>query len=318
MLLKKKSTKELVQGEPEVKKEKPPKRWKVGKGVQKEEEKREKYSSDRSLFFRTKAFWGVVSLLLGLVVAFAGVPMLQSAVAETEQTLCFAQNVKAGTKVTEDLLEKKDMSLYHLPAGAIHDPQAAIGQYVKTDAVSGDIVTNMRLSSEYPGADPQLAKIPEGMSAISIALPNLSQSVSGKLRQGDVIQLYAVEDSNSFVAVAPPELHYVEVAAVSYVDGSDVQDDAPDSADGETAKDTLTTVTLLANGTQAACLAGLDHNATLHAALVVRGDDAAKAAALDAQNEYFASLESSDESQPEAEDATPTGGAAGTGSQVNG
>lgn len=317
MLLKKKSTKELVQGEPETKKEKPSKRWKAERGGQKEE-KRERSSDDRSLFFRTKAFWGIVSLLLGLVVAFAGVPMLQSAVAETEQTLCFAQDVKAGTKVTEDLLVKTEMSLYHLPAGTIHDPQAAIGQYVKTDAVAGDIVTNTRLSSEYPGADPQLAKIPEGMSAISIALPNLSQSVSGKLRQGDVIQLYAVEDSNSFVAVAPPELHYVEVAAVSYVDGTDVQD-APDPANGETTNDTLTTVTLLANGAQAASLAGLDHNATLHAALVVRGDDAAKAAALEAQSEYFASLETPDESQPGAgEVATPAGGAAGAAGQTNG
>lgn len=282
----KKSTKELVHGEAKKKQEKPKKIWKTGKDGQ-EREKKERPHNDRTPIFRTKVFWGVVSILLGLTISFAGVPMLRSAVSETEQIVCFAQDVKAGTKVTKDLLTTTDMSLYHLPASTVHDPQAAIGQYVKTDAVAGDIVTTSRLSADYPGLDPQLAKLPDGMMAISISLPDLAQSVSGKLRQGDVIQLFAVEDTNSFTAVAPPELQYVEVLDATYVDGTDVQDN-PNAADRESGEnDTLSTVALLANEQQAACIAGLEHNATLHAALVVRGDDAAKAAALEAQANYF-------------------------------
>lgn len=313
MMFAKKSTKELVHGEAEEKKEKPKKIWKMGKGGQ-EREKKERTLNDHTPIFRTKIFWGVVSILLGLIIAFVGVPMLQSAVSETEQIVCFAQDVKAGTKVTKDLLTTTDMSLYHLPASTVHDPQAAIGQYVKTDAVAGDIVTTSRLSTDYPGLDPQLAKLPDGMVAISISLPDLAQSVSGKLRQGDIIQLFAVEDNNSFTAVAPPELQYVEVLAASYVDGTDVQDE-PVAQDGQDQQngiasssqenDTLTTVALLANEEQAACLAGLEHNATLHAALVVRGDGTAKEAALEAQKEYFATLET-----PEDTTETETNGAA--------
>lgn len=298
MIFAKKSTKELVQGEAEVKKEKPKKVWKIGKGGQERKEK-ERSPDSRPPIFRTKVFWGVISILLGLIISFAGIPMLQLAVSETEQTVCFAQDVKAGTRVTKDLLTTTDLSLYHLPAGAVHDLQAAIGQYVKTDAVAGDIVTTSRLSTDYPSADPQLAGLPDGMVAISISLPDLAQSVSGKLRQGDIIQLFAVEDNNSFTAVAPPELQYVEVLAATYVDGTDVQDksaaqDDQDQQNGIASSsqenDTLNTVTLLANEEQAACLAGLEHNATLHAALVVRGDEAAKKAALEAQKEYFATL----------------------------
>jgi pilus assembly protein CpaB len=160
-----------------------------------------------------------------------------------------------------------------------------------------------------------LAELPDGMVAISISLPDLAQSVSGKLRQGDIIQLFAVEDNNSFTAVAPPELQYVEVLAATYVDGTDVQDEpaAQDNqgqqngiASGSQENDTLTTVTLLANEEQAACLAGLEHNATLHAALVVRGDDTAKKAALDAQKEYFATLEApEDTAEAENDGAAP-------------
>ena len=119
----KKSTKELVQGEAKEKKEKPKKNWKIGKDGQ-EREKKERSLNDHTPIFRTKVFWGVVSILLGLTIAFVGVPMLQASVTETKQTVCFAQDVKAGTKVTEELLTTTDMSLYHLPIGAVHEGNA--------------------------------------------------------------------------------------------------------------------------------------------------------------------------------------------------
>lgn len=311
----KKSTKELVQGQPEVKKEKPVKRWKIGSGGQ-PKEKKERSPDGRTPIFRTKLFWGAVSMLLGLVIAFAGIPMLKMAVTETEPTVRFAQDVKAGTKVTADLLVVVDMSPYHLPPDTLHEKQAAVGQYVKTDAVAGDLATASRFSEGYPGADPQMVGLPEDTVAISISLPDLSQSVSGKLRQGDIVQIFAVEDNNSFQAAAPPELQYVEVLAASYADGSDVQETQDTSVDN-TAKDgALSTVTLLANAEQAACLAGLNQNAKLHAALVIRGDDAAKARALKAQADYFVKLE--DPEVPEEAAGTETAADAMPASVQNG
>ncbi|MEA4993928.1 MAG: RcpC/CpaB family pilus assembly protein [Oscillibacter sp.] len=324
----KKSTKELVQGQPEVKKEKPVKRWKIGSGGQ-PKEKKERSPDGRTPIFRTKLFWGAVSISLGLLIAFAGIPMLKMAVTETEPTVRFAQDVKAGTKVTEDLLTVVDMSPYHLPSDTLHEKQAAVGRYVKTDAVAGDLATASRFSEGYPCADPQMVGLPEDTVAISISLPDLSQSVSGKLRQGDIIQIFAVEDNNSFQAAAPPELQYVEVLAASYADGSDVQetqDAAKDKAtkegalstaeDNTTKNGALSTVTLLANAEQAACLAGLNQNAKLHAALVIRGDDAAKARALEAQADYFAKLE--DPEVPEEAAGTETAADALPASGQNG
>ena len=298
LIFQKKSTKELVQGESE---ESAPKKklWKPGK---KKEKKEQASTSERTAIFRTKAFWGIVSMLLGLAVAFVGVPMLRTEVAETEPTLCFAQDVQRGTLISADMVTLRDMSAYHMPANALHSVQAAVGNYVETDALAGDVVTGQRISSVYPGADPQLANLPDGMVAVSIALPNLSTSVSGKLRQGDVVQLFAIEKSDVYTALAPPELQYLEVLAVTTQDGADVQTkDDPSLDSGESS--TLSTVTLLANTAQAAVLAGLDQNASLHAALVVRGNEAAKEAALQKQRDYFAALEADAESDPEAENA---------------
>lgn len=314
MIFQKKSTKELVQGESE---ESAPKKrpWKLGK---KKEKKEKPPTGERTAIFRTKAFWGIISMLLGLAVAFIGVPVLRTEVAETEPTLCFAQNVQRGTLISADMVTLRDMSTYHMPASALHSVQAAVGSYVETDALAGDVVTSQRISPVYPGADPQLADLPDGMAAISVALPSLSKSVSGKLRQGDVIQLFAVEESSVYTALAPPELQYLEVLAVTSQDGADVQTkDDPSLDSGESS--TLSTVTLLANTAQAAVLAGLDQNAALHAALVVRGNDAAKEAALQKQRDYFAALEETAESagdDPAAEDAANTEGAGDAGEEA--
>lgn len=299
MIFAKKSTKELVQGESGEKDVR--KRWKPEKG--KKEKKEKPPSGERTAFYRTKTFWGVISMLLGLGIAFAGVPMLRSAVAETEPTLCFAQDVRRGTLITADLLTVRDMSTYHMPAGTLRSAQAAIGRYVAVDALAGDVVTDSRLSSGYPGADPQLADLPEGMLAVSVSLPDLAQSVSGKLRQGDVIQLFAVEESNVYTAIAPPELQYLEVLAVTCQDGTDVQDRDADAAEES---DTLATVTLLANVQQAAMLAGLDQNASLHAALAVRGNESAKAAALEKQRDFFTAAAVEEPAEESTEESTDT------------
>ena len=147
-----------------------------------------------------------------------------------------------------------------------------------------------RAGHAYPGADPQLANLPADKVAISVSLEaDLAQSVSGKLREGDVIQLYAVEDNTSLTATVISELQYVEVLAATYSDGEDAQKKG--ASKGEQEENKFATVTLLANQQQAACLAGLDHNATLHAALVTRGNHAAMKKVLAAQEEYFASAD---------------------------
>lgn len=312
MIFQKRSTKELVQGEAEDRTS--VKKFRLPGGGKKKEKREKAPAGERTAIFRTKAFWGVVSMLLGLAVAFIGVPVLRTEVAETEPTLCFTQNVQRGTLISADMVTLRDMSTYHMPASALHSVQAAVGSYVETDALAGDVVTSQRISPVYPGADPQLADLPDGMAAISVALPSLSKSVSGKLRQGDVIQLFAVEESSAYIALAPPELQYLEVLAVTSQDGADVQTkDDPSLDSGESS--TLSTVTLLANTAQAAVLAGLDQNAALHAALVVRGNEAAKEAALQKQRDYFTALEEAAESagdDPTAEDAAASKEAANT------
>lgn len=300
---KKRSTKELVQGGTVDTPSEPKKRFNGFGSKQDRVNKPESRFSFRTMM-RTRIFWGSICLIIGLLVPIIGVPMFKNHVVETVDVVQFRTNLKAGSQITAEMLNTVELSAYHLPQGAIIDTRSIIDQYLLVDAVAGDYVTAARLSATHPGSDLTLVDLPEGKMALSIPLPDLSQSVSSKLRGGDIIQIFAVEhNSENPTASILDELRYVEVLTATRQDGTDVgakKDLSEGSSNAETGNSTLTTVTVLVNEQQAACLTGLSQNSTLYAALVIRGNDEKKAAALATQEALFASPES-----PESEPTVP-------------
>lgn len=288
---KKKSTKELVQGGPVEPPSEPQKKF--GFGQKKERPDKPGSRGSFRTMIRTRVFWGTICVIVGLLVPLVGIPMLKNYIVETVDVVRFRTDLKAGSQITQEMLDTVELSAYHLPSGAMQDMSAVVGQYLLVDTVAGDYVTPTRLSPQHPGTDPTLLDLPEGKMALSISLPDLAQSVSGKLRGGDIIQIFAVENSSvNLTASIPAELRYVEVLTATYQDGADVGTEnalTDGSSSASNGRNTLATVTLLVNERQAACLAGLEQNATLHAALVIRGNDEKKAAALEAQENFFTS-----------------------------
>lgn len=294
-MFKKKSTREIVQGAAptvETVAGESPINDGTEKSVKKEKRKKEKEKREKKpipAFLKTRFFYGIAAVVLGFLLVLGGVPWVYRQVAHTVSVYTFAANVPAGTAVTEDLLTPVEMSLYHLPDGAILNLDDCLGKYLIANAMSGDYVTETRLTEVYSGSNPELLTIPEGKVAISVSLPNLAQSVSGKIRSGDVIRIYAVENGNTATdAISPGELQYVEVLAVTMHDGADVENKGGASNAEAVSDDYLQTVTLLCNSEQAARCCGLSQNATMYAAIVVRGDVERKAKVLAAQEEFFA------------------------------
>ena len=201
MFKKKRSTRELVQGtvntkevsgteilEKEVELEKQPKQKKRGREHPKKE-------SGRGELVRSKMFWGVASTTAALLIAFGGVPAVVNEVGELVDVVVFAEDVKAGSVITGEMLEYRQMTAYNLQPGAILDMEQVQGRYVTKDAAEGDVVTSKRVSETYPGGSPELANLPEGQLALSFTLADLAESVSSKLQAGDIIQIFAVPDS---------------------------------------------------------------------------------------------------------------------------
>ncbi len=291
MAFRKMSTRELVQGASDEAPAQAPVEKKKKVKEKRTKAPREPHSRAGTAFFKTKLFYGIVCIAVGLAVTLLGAPILRSQTTNTVNVVCFASDVSAGSVMTASDVSVVEVSSYHLPTGTVFDAGEVVGKYLRTDALAGDYVTAQRLSDVYPGDDPFLIDLPAGKMAISVSLPELSQNVSGKLRAGDVVQIFAIETgSDDTVADAPPELQYVEVLAATYLDGIDVSN-GQTGADAESDSDTLSTATLLVNERQAAKIAGLETQATLYTALVIRGNETRKAEALAAQDEYFAQLD---------------------------
>jgi len=299
LLGKKKSTKDLVHGGAEPIEVSP-----AGVEDPKEKKKKEKPVKEgrRGIIgiFRSKLFWGILSIIAGLVLAFVVSPMVQAKKAALAPVVVLTQNVAVGQQLTSEMLTIVEVGATGVPLGAIMDANAAVGQYITATGLAGDIVTTNRLASEYPTDDPALLALPEGKVAMAVALDSLEQSVASKLRAGDVIQLFAVLDSTTtededLTALVIPELRAVEILSVT----NSAAEEVADRSSLEDVEDRqIATVVLAVNQQQAATLAGLADHARLHAALVIRGDPEKKAAALTAQDDYFAELDSTLEGEP--------------------
>lgn len=286
-LLKKKSTREMVGfGEPAPQEEASPESKKRPK-KEKTPKKEGKPHKSMKEVVRSRGFAGGICVVAGLLVWLIGVPLLQQANAATIQVVTLAQDVSAGTKITMEDLVVEERGRINLPFGAFDDTSAAVGKYISVAGKAGDILTADRVTDEILSDDPELVTLPAGKLAISASLATLQQSVSGKLRAGDVIQVFAVEESQEtagkYVGYAVPELQRVEVLSVTNSAAQNVVtgDRTPDM-DRQAA-----TVILAVNVDQAAVVAELGYSATLYAALVTRGDADVKEAALKQQDDYF-------------------------------
>ncbi|MEM5780513.1 MAG: Flp pilus assembly protein CpaB [Lawsonibacter sp.] len=314
MLKKKKSTKDLVHPEgtealtdaglPEE-----------NKGRKANKERPERRRPPIRDVVRSRPFLGGLCILAGLLVAFVATPYLQSKIAETAPVVVLKERQPAGTKLTDEMLETKEMGVLNLPKDRLERGDDAAGRYLTVAGAAGDLLTNSRLSEILPGDDPELSCLPTGKLAMSATLASLAQNLSGKLRAGDVIRLYATLDDSGSVSSAEdsaassmPELQYVEVLAVTNQNARDVVSEQERMGQEVTDSDRqIATVTLAVNERQAAVLAGLEQNGILHAALVVRGDPSQKEKALAAQESYFSQAAEPDTSAPSQEPTAPEG-----------
>lgn len=261
--------------------------------VKKGKEKRPKRKSEAPSLFRNRMFLGVMSIGLALFIAFGVTPVVNMLTSRDIEAVRLKADVPKGTVLTAEQIETVSINARNLGQYIVTDPAQAVGKYAAIDMLRGDILTEQKVTDAIQYDDPYLAALPEDKMAISVAMQSPEESLSGKLRAGDIVRLYAYMtdslDTSEYNALSLPELQYVEVLAVTNGRMRDL-DTKNDLAEAETEEAAISTVTLAVNTQQASVLAGLNQCAQLHAALVSRGDEARKAASLEAQDQYFRTI----------------------------
>ena len=275
-MFKKLSTKEKVQaGVKSADPSKPVRETKEKKNI-KVKNPRKKTSWGNLL--KSRKFAGIACITLAAVIGFGGIPLMRSQLIQTETVLEFTGMISAGERIEENDVREIERSALNLSDDLIRTKEDAVGKYLTVDTLEGDYVTKARLSAIYPSDNPVLANLPEGKMAVSVTLPSMSQSLSSKLRQGDIVQMFAVTEEDEYIAMMPPELQFVEVLDVSDGAGLEVS---------KTAENVVDTIVVAVNREQAQVLIAMQHSQIIHPALVIRGDEEAKTKALAVQESYF-------------------------------
>ena len=278
------------------KKEKPPK-----------PPKQPKEPKEKVPFFKNRKKVGITLIVLSLLVLLVVSPLLNY-FTSTEQavTVIATQDIPKGTLIEDKMLAKVEVPAAALLPIHLRGQEQASGQYAKTDIAKDEMISTPKLSETTPFDDSYLYKLPEGKKAMSVTISSLAAGLSGKLRQGDIITLYAnldtKEDKEDYTAILLPELFYLEVLAVTNADGYDITKAVEQSE----LEDALSaTVTVAVDDLQASKLAGLEVNGKVYAALVTRGDKERAEQLLSVQDNYLQQAKEQVAAEEEKKKAEP-------------
>ena len=252
---------------------------------------------------RNKFLIGILCIVIGVTVGFVLLPKSQDADINMTKVVRLTQDVAAGTKLEEKMMEITTIPAESVPDGASSALESFLNRYASSQLYEGDILTSAKVRDTL--VDPVAAAAAKGKQLVSVTVPSLSAGVSGTLQPGDVVSIMVtskvtqfnqnlglmtpVEDSeetsdwqtgSSLISSVtkesqtyiPEELRYLEVCKVSSSDGTDALVNG--SKDKEEPNRLPVTITFYATEAQALKLAEVEQNGEIHVTFVARGDAA--------------------------------------------
>ena len=230
---------------------------------------------------RSKTLIGGLCIAVAVAVGVGQWYLVNVASTAAVPVVCAKTDIPAGTKITGDMLEVKEMGKLNLPSNVTGNTAKIIGAYANTDIQPDDIVTGGKLS----GSSPAYA-LQDGQMLYSVSVKNLADSLSGKLQSGDIVQVVVPTQNtgNNNVPVGSDTLaalQYVRVEAVTASNGLSA-DTGNQPASSSASSTQPATVTLIVNQRQVNALASLG-SSEISFALVSRGDETKAKALLDEQ-----------------------------------
>lgn len=225
---------------------------------------------------------GIVCIILAVAVTFGIFPLVNKMTEGKTKVVVFSQNIAKGAKITEDNLSVVEISRSGVPEKVFKDKKEVIGKYANSDLYKGDIATAAKFSDDANSSDDVLSALRGNKVAMSITIKSFTVGLSGKLQNGDIVSIY-VTDKDKKTKV-PPTLKYVKVITTTTSGGVDENEVQPNE-DGTF--DLPATVTVLVSVKQAAELASYEKDASIHIALVYRGNEKTANKYIAAQDKYL-------------------------------
>ncbi len=244
---------------------------------------------------KNRTIIGIICIVLALVVTFAVAPLVNKLAESKVDIVRMKSDLVQGHQISENDVEIVKVGGYNLPSDVILKKENVVGRFAATDLKAGDYLLPSKLTTTSDKANDVFRTLNGDKQAISITIQTFAGGLSGKLENGDIVQLVVYENDTSR-AIMPGALTYVRVITTTTAEGAD-KDELTVNEDGT--YELPSTVTLLVNREQAKLLVEYENSGKIHADLVFRGDEATAQKFLAAQEEYFRQLkEKTEEGDP--------------------
>lgn len=242
---------------------------------------------------KNRTVLGLICIVLSLIICFGLTPLFNDAVKAQVEIVRISKDVKQGTQITDDMVTVIKVGGHNLPENVLKQKENVVGKYAKADLQNGDYILSTKLSDSPLAEFAYLTELDGTKQAMSITIKSFAAGLSGKLESGDIVSLIASDVGDFRETVAPPELQYVKVIAVT--DGKGYDKEYTENNKDEDEKQLPSTVTLLVVSTQARLLAELEATGRIHCTLVYRGTVDNTNKFLKIQEDYLNTLTSGTE-----------------------
>ena len=256
---------------------------------------------------KNRTLIGIILIAAAIGLCFGISPLFNSILSSKTKIIRLKQDIPQGVQITGAMLEAVEVGTLNLPADMQNDPKQIIGKYTVSAMFAGDSFTDKKLSDSIDTSDSLLRQLKPNETAMSVTVRSLANGLSGKLQQGDIIQIVSVDEDDK--AQIYEELQYVEVLATTSDKGSDdTYRDGEVNADDENSggQSLYATVTIILQDRAQALRLAECENTSLHAVFVTRGDEKLKAECLKAQLELLTGEISTVEADGTSETPEPT------------
>ena len=246
---------------------------------------------------------GIICIVIALVVTFAVAPLVNKLADNRTDIVRLTGDVVQGHMISDTDIEVVTVGSYNLPTDVITKKEDVLGKFAAVDLKKGDYLLPSKVTATSDSADDVFRTLDGTKQAISVTIQSFAGGLSGKLENGDIVQL-AVYDNDTGKAILPGAFTYMKVITTT-TDGGFDKDEVPVNDDGTV--ELPSTITLLANSAQIKLLVEYENSGKIHADLVYRGDAETAQRFLDAQDEYFKNLpepdsEDGDTEEPDEDD----------------
>lgn len=218
---------------------------------------------------RNRTLIGVVCILLAVLLCFGLTPIFNKLLSGKAEIVRVAVLIPQGTLIDDEMLQTVTVGSYGLPEEVMKTREEVVGKYATAELHPDSYILPSQLEESLKNSAHILAALNGEKWAISVTVSDLANSLSAKIRCGDIVSVLALA-TNGEPGVIYPELQYLEVITSTNKATTDIDETAIDSEDK-----IPITITLLANARQAKILAGLSSAKTAHFALVCRKENTA-------------------------------------------